>query len=411
MPFDNRSAASYRHVIAQAWKRMPVTVLIIALVVGLHLVKIGFELSGKASYRGVDGSLGAAVTLTLLKPEKPGEAKSPMVPVKDLHGQFDLWDGQWWRIPINGLLHANLFHLVTNVLALWALGGLLEPRMQRGWYLAFFFSALVVSLLPEFLLEDDVVGISGALCAQFGMLLPMRRRDWRLREVLNDNAVRTMLIFLVACIPLTMFDIIRIANVAHFSGLFYGWIAGQVFFGTLAAQWVWRAMFFAAHASIPAAVFAIVHPTWNARYFWYEAHHAAVAGNGNQYEADLERAVAIDPGLVECWNELARHQAGNQGGLLDAWRTTLKGLQYNRSNDTGVEIAREIFGQIPTVEGRREAIQILQQAFPDDPANWQARLTRGVASPPLTPALKALLPPEPRFNPDAPDRAAAGRNT
>jgi rhomboid protease GluP len=411
MPFDNRSAASIREVFAQAWTRMPVTVVLIAAVVGLHVVQMGWPLFGDGGKRGVTGALGGVVDLSLFLPEKPGDPNSPLVPVKQLYGPFDLWDGQLWRIPVSGLLHANLFHLATNLLAFWALGGLLEPRMRRGWYLAFFFSALTVSMVPEFLLEHYAVGISGALCAMLGMLLPMRKHSWQLREVLSDNAVRITLAILVAGIPLTAFDIIPIANVAHFSGLFYGWIAGLVFFGALSARHLWKGAFFAAHLVIPVALYATMHPTWNGRYYWYEAHRAAVTGRWNVYEGDLKQAVQLDPGLVECWNDLARYQ-GHQGQYLEAWRTTVKGLGYNRSNDKGVELARDLFARIPTAEGRADALRILDETFGDEAKNWQARLTRGVPTSPVLPALlRSLLPSAPRFDPDAPDSAAEGRST
>lgn len=413
MPFDLRnSLKSVRASVGRAWSRAPVTTLVIVLVVGLHLAKLGTSLFWSGGRRGIDGAFGAVVALEFYRMERPQDPNSPWVPIKQLEGPFDLWDGQWWRIPISSLHHAGLIHLAANVFSLWYLGILLEPRMRRVWYLLFLLSALTISMIPEFLMEHYVVGISGGLCAMFGMLMAMRNRDWRLREILTDNVVVVSLAILVAFVPLTALNMINIANAAHFAGLIYGWIAGQVFFGGLAAWHVSRVLFLGSHLAIPLAFYAIVHPSGNGRYLWHEAQFAREHKKREEYERDLKQAVQADPGLVDCWNELAEYQAADDGNLLEAWRTATTGLRYNRSDDRAAEIARDIYSHLTTREQRADAIRILQEEFGDDAVKWQERLAPSTRRLPLIPWAKDVPPqPDRRIVPKAPENAEEGRRT
>jgi len=247
-------------------------------------------------------------------------------------------------------------------LSLWFLGKLLEPRMHWAAYLAFFVSAVTVSLLPEFLLEHYAVGISGGLCAMFGMLLPIRSRDWRVREVLTDSAVQGTIALLFVMIVVTAFGWVSIANVAHFTGLLYGYLAGEIYFGRLRDWRFARTIFLAAHLSVIFGFYAVTHPWWNGRYYWYLAYRADAAGDEEGFERDLRKAVALDPGLVVPWNMLAARE-GARGDLLDGLRTALRGLRANRSNADGLEIARELYAKLAITNREADAQHIVQEVF------------------------------------------------
>src|SRR3990172_7276516 len=218
----------------------PVTTAIIAVAVGLWL---GAEVWGIWLPKGVEearGRLGAVGSYHRLQWD-PVEGR--MVPVPQMSGPFDLWDGQWWRVPISGFHHGGILHLVMNCLGIVALGRLLEPRMGRTGYAAFFLSATAFSMLPEFLLENQAVGLSGAIFAMFGALLVLRTRDWQVAEVMTPSVVQFGFVWLVGCVVATQLDVIHIANAAHFTGLAYGWLAGQVYFGRFAARGLARWIF------------------------------------------------------------------------------------------------------------------------------------------------------------------------
>ncbi len=89
-----------------------------------------------------------------------------------------LKEGSWWQLVTHAFLHANLFHLLVNMIALWFTGPLLE-QLLGGWrYLILYFGGIVAGGVLQVFGEttsSDLVGASGAVCALlvgFATLLP-----------------------------------------------------------------------------------------------------------------------------------------------------------------------------------------------------------------------------------------------
>ena len=94
-------------------------------------------------------------------------------------------DGEWWRLITSGFVHGGGYpssvplHLGFNMLALWVLGGLLEPAVGRLRFLAIYFTSLLAGSLGTLLLAPDAfsAGASGAVFGLMGSaILVMRRR-------------------------------------------------------------------------------------------------------------------------------------------------------------------------------------------------------------------------------------------
>jgi membrane associated rhomboid family serine protease len=204
------------HGALRRWmKAAPVTVAIVAVATGLYLAVKVYEWRHPRDAGESLRVCGAVTRLAIFTAQEPGGEKTQ---VPQLYGPFDLWDGQWWRIPVSGFHHGGLLHLVMNGLAILFLGRLLESRLKKHTYLAFFLAANVVALLPEFLLEHDVVGLSAGAYAIFGALLVLRRFDWRIAEVFTDQVVQFGIVWLFGCVLLTALNYVNVANVAHFTG-------------------------------------------------------------------------------------------------------------------------------------------------------------------------------------------------
>lgn len=87
-----------------------------------------------------------------------------------LSGQA-LADGRWWTALTHIFLHANLLHLMVNVLALWFVGPEVELMLGRMRYLVLYFlSGIAGGLLQTAFSAPSaqLVGASGAVC---GVLL------------------------------------------------------------------------------------------------------------------------------------------------------------------------------------------------------------------------------------------------
>lgn len=88
-------------------------------------------------------------------------------------------DGAWWQPLTSAFAHAELFHLGSNLLALWFLGPALERVLGRVRFLALYgISALGGSAAVMWLSAPDSValGASGAIFGMLGALLVLARR-------------------------------------------------------------------------------------------------------------------------------------------------------------------------------------------------------------------------------------------
>jgi membrane associated rhomboid family serine protease len=82
-----------------------------------------------------------------------------------------LAEGRWWTVLTHLFLHANLLHLLVNVLALWFVGPEVELMLGRLRYLVLYlFSGIAGGLLQTAFAQPTaaLVGASGAVC---GVLL------------------------------------------------------------------------------------------------------------------------------------------------------------------------------------------------------------------------------------------------
>ncbi len=107
----------------------------------------------------------------------------------NLAGPFDLWDGEWWRIPVSNFHHTDVLHLLMNLAFVSYFGTILESRWGSLKYLALIVGSVFVVLLPEYLAGRVAVGYSGVACAIFGALWAMRRRDPVVGELLTNEVI------------------------------------------------------------------------------------------------------------------------------------------------------------------------------------------------------------------------------
>ena len=96
-----------------------------------------------------------------------------------MQGLAVAFEGEWWRLMTSAFLHTGITHIALNMLALWFIGGAIEPRLGRWRYLTvYLLSALggsVLSYAVDSPLQSSV-GASGAVFGLFGALFVLMRR-------------------------------------------------------------------------------------------------------------------------------------------------------------------------------------------------------------------------------------------
>jgi|SRR5215210_4536219 len=90
--------------------------------------------------------------------------------------RFSIGSGDYWTLLTSGFLHINLFHLLSNMLALWILGTMLEPILGRRRFGLVYFVALLCGSLGVLLVSPDPsVGASGAVFGLMGAAVVVAR--------------------------------------------------------------------------------------------------------------------------------------------------------------------------------------------------------------------------------------------
>lgn len=310
---------------------------------------------------------GAAVVLHI-----NSNSDEPPTPLqRQLFGTFDLWDGQWWRIPLSAFHHANLLHLLMNGAAAWFLGKRLERRWGSLWYTLFLVPAIVIPLLIEFVIGHAALGFSGAICAMLGALLVLQQLEPRDDDI-SDESIAFMLGLILLGIPATALEIMPIANAAHIAGVVYGWSAAWIFCGPGSRFSIARPAFLFAHLLVIPGLWLTTHPVNNGRYLWYLAERDAQSAPLRR-EPLLQRAIQADPGLAGIWLRLAQHRL-IEGELQEAWTLLIEGLSHNPGDADLMADVRRVWRRLPYGQEREIAISELRRVFGSRADAWAKQI-------------------------------------
>ena len=86
---------------------------------------------------------------------------------------------EWWRLATSVFLHANIYHLIVNMFALWIMGRDLETALgTRRFLIIYFAAALGGDVLVVTLGAEHTIGASGAIYGIMGAVLCLGWRAW-----------------------------------------------------------------------------------------------------------------------------------------------------------------------------------------------------------------------------------------
>ncbi len=129
--------------------------------------------------------------------------------------------GQVYRVITSIFTHEALFHFLSNSYALYIYGSILEPALGKGKFLfVYFISGILGNVLSFWLIPNPSLGASGAIFGLLGAVAAI--------YFINPTAVnRAMMRSVVSCVIITTLYSFGggINNIAHFGGLFGGYMA------------------------------------------------------------------------------------------------------------------------------------------------------------------------------------------
>ena len=135
--------------------------------------------------------------------------------------------GEWWRALTAGFLHADIAHIMFNMLALYILGPHLEREVGSAAFASLYLASLLAGGAAFFLLNPDgvAVGASGAIFGLFGAWLAIAFRNRH--TAWGRSGFNQLLVLLGINLALPLF-IPRIAWEAHLGGLVAGVVIATV---------------------------------------------------------------------------------------------------------------------------------------------------------------------------------------
>jgi membrane associated rhomboid family serine protease len=360
--------------VGRAFRRLPVTTLVILVACFLHSLTIYLYFFGESPSE---------------RTSKPGSLDILMLTeFPDIHGMISLWEGEWWRLTVGAFYHVNLLHLLMNVLSLWIFADLLEPKLGKWRYLTFCLLAATFSIGPEAINDRCAVGLSGMIYALFGLLLVVRRHDESIAERIHPYLVPWCFVWLFLCIPLDISGMMPIANGGHLIGIVYGATVGWVCYDLrLRSRLASYSGLAAVHFGLIVGVLALIQPVWNGRY---------VAWQAIQQPESIEswqKAVELDPSLETGWRFLAEHYV-TSGDRHKAWVTVLEGARLNRSSTKLDELARYVWQEFDSADDRAVAKDELQRVFGDEHEAWIERFELPLSPAPSSTTLVELAFPD-----------------
>lgn len=147
-------------------------------------------------------------------------------------------DGEWWRLLTSMFLHGGLLHLTFNMLALNAVGPMVESTLGRLRYALVYFGAglgagAFVTLLYQLRLLPGVtagtlfVGASGAIMGVFGATAAILLRDWlRHRTPLARERLLQLALIFGLQLLFDLSGLMRTSLHAHLGGAILGLVLG-----------------------------------------------------------------------------------------------------------------------------------------------------------------------------------------
>lgn len=136
--------------------------------------------------------------------------------------------GEWYRLLTASVLHAGVFHLLLNGVALLLGGVVLERLFGRAWLLALFvLGALGGSALSYLLNPPEIVSV-GASGAIMGLLSAAFVSAWRLPEGPERTQIQTQVVQVLvpSLLPLAMTFGGKIDYASHLGGAIAGALVG-----------------------------------------------------------------------------------------------------------------------------------------------------------------------------------------
>ncbi len=143
-----------------------------------------------------------------------------------LYSINDLRDGYYWAIITNNFAHLEWWHLLFNMYWLGVFGVQIETVAGRKAFLLLVVATALAASAFQVLLADEIgLGFSGVGYGMFGFLWIQARYGEPGKFTMEKGQINLFVAWFFICILLTKYEVLNVANAAHFGGF----VAGAAF--------------------------------------------------------------------------------------------------------------------------------------------------------------------------------------
>lgn len=148
-------------------------------------------------------------------------------------------EGEIWRVWSPCLLHSDIFHILFNMMWLAVLGPQIEMRLKPFRYLLFILITGLFSNTMQYMMSGaNFIGISGVLCAMLGLIAARQKvAPWE-GYLLQRGTIGLIAFFILVMFAIQVASFVTesfynisfspgVANTAHLSGAFAGYLLGR----------------------------------------------------------------------------------------------------------------------------------------------------------------------------------------
>jgi membrane associated rhomboid family serine protease len=221
-------------------------------------------------------------------------------------------DGEWWRVVSAGLLHGAWWHLLLNMVGLWAVGHWTE-KLWGGWRQQelFWISSIGGCLASLAWAEASlVVGASAGIFGVAGALVIARA--WgrpELREAAQPVSARwlgfLLVFWLVVGALLPLFGVRMLAQAGHLGGLVFGGLVGLAFALPRERRFLRASLWSVVIAGLVGLGVAAREPSWRPSYHALVGAEQLARGEFEPAAAHFDQALLASPDDAQLANAVA----------------------------------------------------------------------------------------------------------
>jgi len=211
-----------------------------------------------------------------------------------------IYQGQYWGVITNSLLHTNYYHLFINLIGLWTLGAFIERRI--GWinFLLLGLYASIITSIAQLTLSDDAgIGLTGVnyFFVSYIFIKSAKNSSFKLRAKYIYLIVA--LTGIIIAYYLNNIESYNIGIEAMISGVFFGLVTGITTFNTKKSTPVIFAVILFLCSSI-----TLFYSPWSAEWNYFKGYTAHEAGDYEEAKVYYKDAININPGHTASFENL-----------------------------------------------------------------------------------------------------------